>query len=83
MSEVVYNGESNASRVVRTLLENETMPPKPKVSCAWCHRVYDPNTNTYTPLGNGPGVSHGICPACYQQMTGQLPKSEQSPISAA
>jgi len=30
MSEVVYNGESNASRVVKTLLENEAIPaPSP------------------------------------------------------
>ena len=83
MSEVVYNGESNASRVVRTLLENEAIPPKPRISCAWCQRVYDPNTNTYEPLVNGPGVSHGICQPCYAKMTAEMPKKPDQPISAA
>lgn len=81
MSDDVYSGESVASKVVNTLLENEALPPKPAVQCAWCRQWLD-DSGSYIPEPphDPTNVSHGICASCYTKMTGHPPKQ---PIHAA
>jgi len=73
-------GKSNASRVVSTLLENETLSPKPAAQCAWCRKWLDTSGNYIPEPPHDPkGISHGICQSCLDKMSVDSPK----PISAA
>ena len=57
--------ESDAQKIVRTLLENETVPPKPPAQCARCKHWFDHTGHINEPVGQDPNrISHGICQQC-------------------